>query len=236
LRPIKNQAHLKEKNESLILDNFIDSLVKIPIKTLPFKKNWTNYQGHLPTELIHKKGTTNSILNNKHLVFNKPEGLKNLNKITQEYIPNYYYLLFMKSKQSNYYFLERLKPLNEKIEVFINYSKIIWKEDNEDGVILKLNVLDIEKKKILNSYFIMISGMAVNAENDNGFFEGFLIDKNYNINVKSFTSIEGESDEFYKKIKLLPNGSFSIETVIGKIISDENEEIYTEKFSKKIKH
>jgi len=237
----KTENHIslnKTENKNQIIDKFIDSLKSLPIKDVPISKNWKNFKKlTFITDLINKKNDSINVLNNNNLIFNKPEGLKTINKITQEYAENYYYLLFMESIQSPYFFLERLKPLNEKIEVFINYSKIIGRKgDVGNGILLKLNILDTEKKVILNSYFIMISGIAVNAENDSRFFEGFMIDKDYNIRVKSYTSIEGESIEIKKEIRILQNGTFSTEKIDGKIISEENGETYIENFSKEIKH
>ena len=228
----------KIENKNQIIDKFIDSLKSLPIKDVPISKNWKNFKKQkFPTDLINKKNDSNNVLNNNNLIFNKPEGLKNINKITQEYAENYYYLLFMKSMQTKYFFLERLKPLNDKIEVFINYSKIIGRKGGDgNGILLKLNILDTKKKVILNSYFITIFGIAVNAENDSRFFEGFMIDKDYNIKIKSYTSIEGESTEIKKEIKILQNGTFSNEKIDIKIITEENGETYIENFSKEIKH
>ena len=234
------QSEIKRNQDEL--DLFIHKLKQQPIASLPFEmdsyllKN-NNFNGDYFDWLedLTTKGRTNDfpILNNKTLFFNKSINEDSINHITAPYISSYYYLLIHESDISSFYFYKRLKPINENIEIFLN-SSIISKNENEiRGVIFKLNVLDLQKKKIINSYLLKITGIGLN---DESFIEGFLIDENYNLKIKNYTSVEGESIEILKELKINSNGHFDKELVKVKITSKERGETFIENFNKEITH
>ncbi|WP_027392896.1 hypothetical protein [Aquimarina latercula] len=224
------------------IDLFIKKLKTQPIQSLPFEMDSyllesNNFKGDYFNwlENLTIEGRINKFpdLNNAALTFNKSIETDYINKITAPYFDSYYYLLINESNISSFHFDRRLKPINDNIEVFLNKSIITKSENEVRGMILKLNVFDIKKKKILTSYILRISGIGLN---DESYIEGFLIDEHYNINIKSYTSVEGEATEIVKKIKVISNGNLSTETINGKITSKEKGEVFIEKFSKEIDH
>jgi len=242
-----NKYSIKEINKTSIIsvekiNEFITELKKQPIEQLPFamdsyllknNKDNSNYFEKI-TNLTNSKYDSTYILNNKKLTFNKKDSIEVLDIFTKQYLKSYYYLLTKDCQLTPYIFYKRLTPINNNFEVFINYCKIKSKEST-NGIIMKLNFLDLESK-VTHSYYIKIAGIGVNSENDPGYYEDFQINKDYLVNINSYTGTEDESIEISRKLIIDKDGSFIKEIVFGKTTSTENGETYIENFSKEIKH
>lgn len=225
-----------------LLDFFIDELRKQSIESLPFEMDSYllksndfkgDYFDWLEDLTVNGWANKYSILNDKELLFNNATSVESINKLTAPYLDSYYYLLINESNISEYSFYKRLQPINDNIEVFLSKSVITKNENEIRGAIIKLNVFDVQKKRVISSYLIRISGIGIG---DEIFIEGFEIDENYTINIKSYTSVEGESIEIKKKVSINANGYLGTEIIDVRITSKERGETIVEKFNKEIIH
>jgi len=166
--------------------------------------------------------------------------IEKIHSNTKPYLDKYYSLLLDYVEEditvmfSHSYIYKRLQYINEKIEVFLVITQIINNKSgymHNKGIQIDLMTYNTEMHKSIDRKRLITTGIGLE---DIGYYECFSVDKNYTINIKSYTSIEGESTEITKKMTINSNGILGEEIINGKITSKENGEIFIEKFSKKI--
>ena len=209
-----SKIEIHETNPELTQEeNFLQALQKQPIQSLPF--SFASFLlDSLYNELVYEKSVsslelreidTTLVLNNLNRRLNYDLTVEDIHEDTKSFFPSYYSMLIDDCIISTSYFYKRLPMLNNSKEVILTYSKLIQKNDRYiRGLVFEIIVYDTTTETISNRKRIFTGGIA---KYDNGYYEGFNIDDDYTIQIKSYTGYEIESNFIERELKVLSDGN-----------------------------